>query len=250
MGRNLGLVIVEDKKQRFEFAIDNLISLYSFIAVLAIHQSMRAYVEYQGTLDFTDFPPTEAWIPFGLALAIIFRYFLGDLMYLRRYKATQEKLSAWDTLNLLVNVILLALLSFFVGDPNVLYRFFILLFFFELIWFFIRVFCSGLINADTPAPDGSTKWSIWGSSLFLLTIAYVCWYNVSNGGEQEWTFVSVISADFSRDNDWLFTWVTRIFFAELLLDILLRGPFYIGRTTITSMIGNRWRAVKKHIKED
>ncbi len=221
-------------------AVQNVIALYGFLAVLAIHNCLREFVSAQPIADengqFVSAFVAEPvqWLAFLLALIFAFRYYLGDLMFLRKYEEKNHKFLVADAINVLLNATLIAYMSFFVRHPSELFKLMFLIMCIDIVWLFV----GRLTKRDQKRRaeiDESIDISIWVSVftvavMFFVTLAReVNWEEIAdlNIWQSIWNVAEqVVAGPFDELTVWLLLGAMAL---DTLLDMYVRGPSYLGR---------------------
>lgn len=217
---------------------ENIQTLHGFIMVLAIGNAMRELAVSHAAF-FSANPSQiipeityEGAASFSIGLILIFRFFLGDRLYIKRYKPNNLLLFIVDMLNIFISAILIAYLSFFVTQPAYMLYLATILIFLEVAWWIIRSIIAKIFSLldgqPSNIPDDEKFGINIGTVIAVLTLGLVYLRSQFVGLEigldpLEWPaqFAPLfISSELP--------WLLKIFLLNTALDLLLKGPGYFG----------------------
>lgn len=217
---------------------ENIQTLHGFIMVLAIGNAMRELAVSHANFfaanpsQITPEITYEGAATFSIGLILIFRFFLGDRLYIKRYKPNNLALFIVDMLNIFISAILIAYLSFFVTQPAYMLYLATILIFLEVVWWIIRSIIAWLINLldgqSSNIPDDEKLGINIGTVIAVVTLGLVYLKSQFDGLEiglnpLEWP-AQLAPLFVSSELPWLL----QIFLLNTALDLLLKGPGYFG----------------------
>ena len=219
-------------------AKENVQTLHGFIMVLAIGNAVREYAashaEYLSSNPFSFYPEfnyDNLW-SFSIGMILIFRFFLGDRLYIKRYQPKNGALFMIDMLNIFVSALLVAYLSFFVTTPAYLYLVATVLFASELVWWVLRSllkFISARFgrNESNISKDDRLQMGV-AQLITLLTLLSIGGFAFLKGFD----FISdpkIFFSFYSADN--LF-FLACVFSINTVLELLFKAQWYFGSDSV------------------
>lgn len=210
------------KKSKQEIVLENLISLHGFVMVLAITNAIREFAITHKTYNSngkTDFPWDLSFVDagtFAICVFLIVRFYLGDLMFLKRYDNTNPIVLVVDLINIFANSLLLAFMTFFIGNPTALFKIVFVLIVLEVIWWIftsITRWLAGMRNLESSIQLGHV--------VNVCTVVLICLYGLSNYELDVTLFTVTLDGEAERK-------ILIVLLANLILDLIVNGPRYIG----------------------
>ncbi|QDC09960.1 hypothetical protein FHY55_12220 [Oceanicola sp. D3] len=217
---------------------ENIQTLHGFLMVLAIGNAVRELAVSHSAF-FTANPSQilpnityEGAASFAIGLILIFRFFLGDRLFIKSYNPENLVLFVIDMLNIFISAVLIAYLSFFVTHPSYMLFLATILFSLEIAWWLLRSAVSLIFRAFDGRPNNISDDEKVGIKVAnIITIATLIAIYVRSQivgleigyNPLEWP------AEFSP----LFVtaelgWLLTIFLANTVADLSLKGPGYFG----------------------
>ena len=217
---------------------ENIQTLHGFIMVLAIGNAIRELAQRHSRIldeDISLITPeisSEIFWSFAIGLIIIFRFFLGDRLYIKRYEPNNMSLFIVDMLNIFISAMLIAYMSFFVTKPGYMFLIITILMVAEVIWWAFRNFLSyiaSISQSTKPNIPVDEKFGInIGTVISIITIlalairGHIIGVNIST--DIQATLIETKALFSSSEVKWLI----HIYAANTLADLFIKGPSYFG----------------------
>lgn len=214
---------------------ENIQTLHGFIMVLAIGNAIRELAQRHSKIledNISLITPEisyEIFWSFAIGLIIIFRFFLGDRLYIKRYEPNNMSLFIIDMLNIFISAMLIAYMSFFVTKPGYMFLIITILMVAEVIWWAFRNLLSHMSKSIKPNIPVDEKFGInIGTVISIITIlalairGHIIGINISSDIQD--TLVEAKALFSSSEIEWLIY----IYGANTLADLVIKGPSYFG----------------------